>query len=144
VVVLVFLLAFGIDPMWTWLLFPFVLFGLFTITTAVSMIVSSLYPRYRDVGIIWGVAVTALFYATPVLYPIDHVSQKLRDIISLNPLAPLFEAARKWVIDPSAQGPVAATGGWARLMIPVGIFLAICAYAVWIFNRQAPRIAEEL
>lgn len=144
VVVCVFLFAFGIDPMWTWLLFPLVLAGLFTITTAVSMIVSSLYPRYRDVAIIWAVAVTALFYATPVLYPIDHVGQKLRDIITLNPLAPLFEAARKWVIDPSAEGPVAATGGWARFMIPVGLFLAICVFAVWIFSREAPRIAEEL
>jgi ABC-2 type transport system permease protein len=144
VVVWIFLLAFGIDPAWSWLLFPVVLGALFVITTAVSMIVSSLYPRYRDVGIIWTVAVTALFYATPVLYPIEHVSQKLRDVISLNPLAPIFEAARKWIIDPNAQGPVAATGGWARFMIPVAIYLAICVFGVWIFNREAPRIAEEL
>jgi ABC-2 type transport system permease protein len=144
VVVFIFILAFGIDPMWTWLLFPLILGAMFAITTAVSMIVASLYPRYRDVSIIWTVAVTALFYATPVLYPIDHVSKKLRDVISLNPLAPIFEAARKWIIDPNAPGPVAATGGWARLMIPVGIFLAVCVFAVWIFNREAPRIAEEL
>jgi ABC-2 type transport system permease protein len=144
VVVFIFILAFGIDPMWTWLLFPFVLGAMFVITTAVSMIVASLYPRYRDVGIIWTVAVTALFYATPVLYPIDHVSQKLRDVISLNPLAPIFEAARKWIIDPHAEGPVAATGGWARFMIPVSIYLAVCVFAVWVFNREAPRIAEEL
>ena len=144
VVVFIFILAFGIDPMWTWLLFPLILGAMFAITTAVSMIVASLYPRYRDVSIIWTVAVTALFYATPVLYPIDHVSKKLRDVISLNPLAPIFEAARKWIIDPNAPGPLAATGGWARLMIPVGIFLAVCVFAVWIFNREAPRIAEEL
>ena len=41
VVVFVFILAWGIDPTWTWLLFPVVLGLLFTLNTAVSMIVSS-------------------------------------------------------------------------------------------------------
>ena len=36
-------------------------------------ILAALYPRFRDTGIIWGVAATALFYATPVLYPLDIV-----------------------------------------------------------------------
>ena len=31
---------------------------------------------YRDVGIIWGVLATALFYASPVLYPIEIVPEK--------------------------------------------------------------------
>jgi ABC-2 type transport system permease protein len=144
VVVLVFMLAFGVTPMWTWLLFPLILWALFVLTTAVSMIVSCLYPRFRDVGIIWTVAVTALFYATPILYPIERVSPALRDVISLNPLAPIFEAARKWMIDPNAPSAAAATGGYARLMIPISIYVAICVFAVWIFAREAPRVAEEL
>ncbi len=37
------------------------------------MLLSCLYVRYRDVAIIWSVLATALFYATPVLYPIDIV-----------------------------------------------------------------------
>ena len=76
----VFLLASGIDPMWTWLLLPVVLALLTVFTTAVSMIVSALNPRFRDIGIIWSVAVTALFYATPVLYPLEIVSGKLRPV----------------------------------------------------------------
>ena len=48
--------------------------ALFVFTTAVSMIVSALYPRFRDVSIIWCVFALALFYATPVLYPIYVVS----------------------------------------------------------------------
>ena len=50
-----------------------------SLTIAVSMILSSLYPRFRDIGIIWGVAATALFYATPVLYPLEIVPGTLRD-----------------------------------------------------------------
>lgn len=144
VVVVVFLLAFGVTPMWTWLLFPVLLLALLVFTVAVSMIVSSLYPRFRDVGIIWTVASTALFYATPVLYPIGSVSERLREVIALNPLAPIFELLHKWVIDPAVAGPVELTGGYVRLLIPLAIYVATCVFAVFIFRREAPRIAEEL
>jgi ABC-2 type transport system permease protein len=144
VVVFVFILAFGVGPLWTWLLFPVLLALLITLTVAVSMIVASLYPRFRDMAIIWTVLSTVLFYGTPVLYPITVVPETLRHIIALNPLAPLFELARKWVIDPSAPGPAAAAGGAVWLIIPALIFVAVCVLAVWVFSREAPRIAEEL
>jgi ABC-2 type transport system permease protein len=145
VVVVIFILAFGVAPTWTWLLFPVVMALLVVITTAVSMIVASLYPRLRDIAIIWTVFSTALFYATPILYPVQAVKiGLLRDIILLNPLAPIFELARKWILQPSAPGPAAAAGGYAQLLAPLGIYIAICVLAVWIFQREAPRIAEQL
>jgi ABC-2 type transport system permease protein len=142
-VVLVFLLVGGISPKWTWLLLPLVLGLLLVLTTAVAVLLSALFPRFRDTGIIWGVAATALFYATPVLYPIEIVSGTLREIISLNPLAPLFELARKWVIDPDAPGPLAAAGSLS-LVVAAAIFVLVCVAAAWVFQREAPRIAEEL
>jgi ABC-2 type transport system permease protein len=146
VVVVIFLLAFGVTPMWTWLLLPVVLGLLIVLTTAVSMIVSALYPRFRDVSIIWMVLSTALFYATPVLYSVQNLAGQhtLREIILLNPLAPIFELARKWMVQSSAPGPVAAGGGYLQLLAPLAIYVAICVFAVWIFGREAPRIAEEL
>ena len=144
VVVFVFILAFGVAPTATWLLFPVVLTLLFVITTAVAMIVASLFPRFRDMAIIWSVLSTVLFYTTPVLYPLNVVPDTLRDLILLNPLAPLFELARMWIIDPSAPGPVAAAGGFVHLLPAIAIYAAVCGLAVWIFNREAPRIAEEL
>jgi ABC-2 type transport system permease protein len=143
-VAFVFILAFGVSPRWTWLLFPLVLLALFVITTAVSMTLSALYPRFRDIGVIWGVLAAALFYATPVLYPIQILPEGLRHVIALNPLSPIFELAQKWVINPDAMGPAAAAGGAVRLLVPIGIFLALCVFSVWIFNREAPKIAEEL
>jgi ABC-2 type transport system permease protein len=144
VVVFVFILAWGIAPTWSWLLFPVAIGALFVFTTAVSMIVSSLNPRFRDVGIIWAVLSTVLFYATPVLYPIEAVPEPLDDFLLLNPLTPIFEAARLWVIDPSAPGPATAAGGYDGLLAPAVIYFAVCVLAVWVFNREAPRIAEEL
>ena len=144
VVVFVFILVAGIAPTWTWLLFPLVLGALIVMAGAVSMIVSALFPRYRDTAIIWSVMVTALFYATPVLYPLEIVSGGLGRLLALNPLSPLFELGRKWVIDPDAPGPAAAAGGVGWLAVPVTLSVLTCVAAVWIFNREAPRIAEEL
>jgi ABC-2 type transport system permease protein len=143
VVVFAFLLAGGIAPTWTWLLLPLLLVLLLVLTAATAVLLSALYPRFRDTAIIWSVAATALFYATPVLYPIEIMTGTLRDIISLNPLAPLFELARKWVVDPDAPGPVAASGT-VTLAIAAAIYVLVCVTAAWVFRREAPRIAEEL
>lgn len=144
VVVLGFMLAFGITPRWTWLLFPVVLAALLVITAAVSMLLSALHPRFRDTGVIWGVAAMALFYATPVLYPIELVGGRVGELLALNPLSPLFELARKWMIDPDAPGPAAAAGAAEWLLVPAAIYVGVCVLALWVFNREAPRIAEAL
>lgn len=144
VVVFVFMLAYGVDPRWSWFgLVPIVL-AIGGLTVAVSMLVSALYPRFRDVSIIWSVATTALLYATPVLYPLEAVGPTMRDIIALNPLAPIFSLTRKWITDPGAPGPVDASGGWDRVLIAVAIYVVICVVGVWVFRREAPRIAEQL
>lgn len=143
-VVFAFILAFGIFPTWTWLLLPLVILAMFVFTTAVSMIVASLFPRFRDIAIIWSVFSTALFYATPVLYPLERVPHGLRDVVLLNPITSLLELSREWVIDPKATKLVDYAGGHAKLLIPVGVFVLVCVAAVWIFNREAPRIAEKL
>jgi ABC-2 type transport system permease protein len=144
VVVVIFMLALGVTPMWTWLLFPVIMLMLIVLTTAVSMIVASLYPRLRDIAIVWTVFSTVLFYATPILYTIQSVHGALRQVILINPLAPIFELARKWIIDPHALGPAAAAGGYSKLLAPVAIYVVVCVFAVWIFRREAPRIAEQL
>ena len=144
VAVFVFILIYGIDPMWTWLLLPVIVIPLLMLTSAVAMLVSSLYVRFRDVQPIWFVLSTILFYGTPVLYAIDTVPANAQRYVLFNPLAMLLEQARKWIIDPSARGCVEAIGGWKWAMVPLAIFIATCVLGLWVFNREAPVIAERL
>lgn len=145
IVTFVFLLVLGVSPAWTWLLLPAILLPMFVFTSAVAMILSALYPRFRDVGIIWGVLAMALFYGTPVLYPIYVVSHNFRDVIALNPLAPVFDVGQRWITEPKTPWPwEAIMGGPVRLAVSVGLYVTVCVFAVWIFRREAPRIAEEL
>jgi ABC-2 type transport system permease protein len=146
-IVLVFILAWGIDPMWTWLLYPFALAALFVLTTAASTALSVLYVRFRDVAIIWTVVAQVLLYATPILYPLGEkgiADPTVERILMLNPLGVIFEQIRVWVIEPGAPTAVEAAGGKLYLLPAAAIFVGTCAFAAWIFNREAPRIAEDL
>jgi ABC-2 type transport system permease protein len=128
---------------WTWLLLPFTLIPLIAFASAVAMLVSSLFVRFRDVAPIYMVFSTALFYATPVLYPIDSVPDEYQKFVLFSPLAMALEQTRKWVIDPTAPGAFQAIGpGW--WVVPIVIFFGTIGLAVWVFNREAPRIAERL
>jgi ABC-2 type transport system permease protein len=150
VIVLLFVLAWGVEPSWSWLLFPVALAALFVLTAAVSMALSVLYVRFRDVAIIWVVAAQMLFYATPILYPLGPSGLNepgIEKFLMINPLAVIFEQVRVWILhEPADVAPsaAAAAGGWENLLPAAAIYIGLCIFGVWIFNRDAPRIAEEL
>jgi ABC-2 type transport system permease protein len=144
VAALVLIIAIGVEPRWTWLLLPVILAALLVFTTGVSLALAALYPRFRDVDQIWAVASRALFYASPVIYPIEFVPESWRALVAANPLTPILEQARIWVIDPAAPSLAETAGSASALLIPVAIFVGACAVGFWLFEREAPRVAEEL
>lgn len=144
VVVLVFALALGVQVTVTWLLWPVVVGLLVLIAVPLAMLLSALYPRFRDLAIIWSVSITGLFYATPVLYPIEAVPTTLRRIEMWSPLGVVFVEARKWLIDPNAMGAVEAAGGVTGLLPAITLSFALAVSAVFVFWRLAPKVAEDL
>ncbi|MDX6634988.1 MAG: type transport system permease protein [Solirubrobacterales bacterium] len=145
VAVFIFILAYGVEPMWTWLLLPVILVLVFVITCAVSLLLSALNVRFRDIAIIWTVAATVLMYGTPIIYPITILeSSFLKDVLLGNPLTLIFEQARAWIIDPTAPGAVSVAGGWLNMLPAATIYVVTCVLGVWVFKREAPKIAERL
>jgi ABC-2 type transport system permease protein len=143
--VLVFVLATGVDPRPEWLLAVPLIAALVVLTLGVAMLLSALYPRYRDVRPIWEVVVQVIFYGSPILYAIEVVpDENFRQLIMLSPIASIIESWRHWVIDPSAPTAADAIGGAELLLIPAAIVIGIFALGLWVFARQAPRLAEEL
>ena len=144
IAVFAFILIYGVEPMWSWLLLPVLLVPLLMLTIALSMLLSSLYVRFRDMAIIWSVALTVLFYGTPILYPIEVRAERLTDARAVQPVAPIFVQARKWIIDPNAPSALSAAGSVSRLMVSIAVFALICILGVWVFRRESPRMAEAL
>ena len=142
-VTLGFVAVFGQGVLWTWLLVPIAFLALGVLTAGVALLLSTLFVRIRDVGQIWAVIARALFYASPILYPLERVPAQFQEIVALNPLAPIITQARIWVLHPDAPS-VVATVGWPALLGSVAIGIGICAAGLWLFVRQAPRTAELL
>jgi ABC-2 type transport system permease protein len=146
IVVLAFALASGVTPQWSWLQAPFLLAALAMLVTGLAMLLSALYVRYRDIRPIWEVVLQMLFYATPVIYAIEtlDISERLRQVLMFNPLAAILEQYRHAVIDPAAPTAAEMLGGTAWLLVPAGLTVAAVVVGWRVFDRAAPRIAEEL
>jgi ABC-2 type transport system permease protein len=146
IVVMLFMIIYGLSPRPTWLLLPVIAAAFFALACGVAMLLSSLYVRYRDVAPIWSVISQALFYASPVFITIEAIQKHglwATRFYMFNPLAAILEQARYWMIGNAPSTPQAMGGyGWA--LIPLAIAIAICALGYWKFSREAPRIAEEL
>jgi ABC-2 type transport system permease protein len=148
IVVLIFLLASGGSPRWTWLALPLLVLALALLALGLGMLLSALFVRYRDVEPIWDVVLQVLFYATPIFYTVDLLAEKggedVAHAVMGNPFATLVQEGRHLLIDPSHVSAAEAIGGYAWLLIPVGITAVIFAAGWRVFSRQAPRIAEDL
>lgn len=145
VAALVFLLVLGVEPALTWLLLPVLVLALVGFTSGVTLILSSLFVQFRDVRHLWAVLVRALLYALPVLYAIEQVpAGVLRWVVAINPLAPVFEQARVWIVDPAAPSAVEAAGSTELVALSLVLLVAIPLFGLWFFDRRAPRIAEAL
>jgi ABC-2 type transport system permease protein len=144
VAVFVFVFISGIEPRLDWVQVPLLIAMLVVFATGVTMLVSALYVRFRDMEPIWEVALQILFYASPILYVIDFVPENLRQVAASNPLATIFTQMRHALIDENAPTAPTVLGGWVELLIPVGITAGIFAVGFWVFARETPRIAENL
>jgi ABC-2 type transport system permease protein len=150
IVVFIFILASGVEPRWTWLELPVLVALLVVISTGVGMLLSALYVRYRDVQPIWEVISQILWYGTPILYTVQTASKhhlfgiSFARILVINPLGAIVTQARKALLDPNAPSAVRAIGGYPRLLLPLAIIGLLFALGLWFFNREAPRISENL
>jgi ABC-2 type transport system permease protein len=144
--VLVFVLATGVDPRLEWFALPLMLFPLGAFAGGVAMLLSALYVRFRDLKPIWEVIVQIAFYASPILYVAEMLPTLTLQhlVIWFNPLATILVQARHSLIDENAPNSWDAAGGFEYLFIPGAIVVALLAIGFWVFNREAPRIAEEL
>ena len=145
VVVGIFIALAGVPVTASWLwFFPLFLF-LLTLVTGLGMLLSALFVRYRDVQPIWDVLTLGLFYATPILYPLERVSEQWqRELLMMNPLAVIVQQMRHAFFDPSAPSAAAAAGAPWHLIFPIGATIVLFVLGFWVFNRSAPNVAEEL
>ncbi len=127
---------------WTFLLYPILLVLLLAFALGLGLVLSVGNVYFRDVGYLVGVALQLLFYATPIIYPLDIVPARVGGlpaaaIIRWNPLAQFASASRSLFY--SLEVPSAST-----CLYLVLVSVATLAVGWMIFDRASVNVAEEL
>ena len=143
-VVLVFALASGVRPRLSWLELPLLVVLLVALGTGVTLMLSSLYVRYRDTQAIWRVFERALFFVSPIFYTATQYPEAIREIAGMTPIVMILTEMRHAFIDPSAPSAADVVGGAPWLLVPIVLSVASFGLGMLVFNRQAPHIAERL
>ena len=143
VAVFIFAIATGVYPSWEWLELPVIITLVALFATGIGLLLSALFVRYRDVAPIWEVVTQMLFYCSPILYVATLVPDNYQEPFLMNPLAALLTEMRVAIVDGSAPHPWDLAGG-GLLLVPALIVAVSLALGYYVFNKQAPRIAEEL
>lgn len=104
-VLIVLIIANGIDPSWAWI--PGILF-LFVVQVAVlaglGTMLACINVFFRDTAPGLDSILTLLFYATPVIYPLSKVPADARPLMNLNPMVPLIEGWRTVFVNGDLPG----------------------------------------
>jgi ABC-2 type transport system permease protein len=153
ITVVVFTLANGLTPRWSWLEMIPIIFGFVVVGTGVGMLLSALYVRFRDIQPIWEVLLQAGYYLTPIMYLAGEYSSSnklsfggktLETVMLLNPMGAMLTQTGHVVIGGSHYPSVVAAGGYAALFGAIAVTLGLFALGAWVFTHEAPRISENL
>lgn len=141
VVLLVVLLVVGVPLGASLVLLPVILVAQLAFTIGISLLLASITVYFRDLEHLVTLAMTAWFYITPILYPLDpkllgHAGSLIA-ILRLNPLS--------WFLD--SQHAVLFYGRWPdpvlfTLMMSASALALVAGYGFFTWLR--PRIPEEI
>ena len=112
----------------------------------IGLVLSVIDVYFRDTEHFVGIAMMALFYSAPIVYPITYVPKTahvlgmtipLRTIYELNPLVTFVESYRNALYDLRFPpiGDLAYLVAWAVVLL---------AFGLWVFGKLDRRLAEEL
>jgi ABC-2 type transport system permease protein len=127
---------------WYSLLAPLFIIELYLLVLGISLLLSSLFVFYRDLGHIWDIFMQLLIYASAVIYPITLIPDHLRAWVLANPVAQIIEDTRRALVSNGIDWTGTIMQG--RYFVPFAIVAILLAAGFVVFNRLTPRFAEYL
>jgi lipopolysaccharide transport system permease protein len=110
-----------------WLFLPLILLIQIALVLGCGLIAAALNVFYRDVGSILPLVIQLWFYASPIIYPVTMVPERLQSIYFLNPMAGILEAYRAVLLHQTMPGNYLLYSG------VVSLILLLVGY--WLFKR---------
>jgi len=111
----------GIFPLLIWL---------FILTSGLSLMLSALNVKYRDVGFLIRAILPLWFYATPIVYTLELLPSNIQPLFYLNPVTAIIENFHKILLGIPINNPKMV---WISLIMTV-----FFSFVGWrIFNKES-------
>lgn len=153
-VVLIFCIFSGtVHFTWRVILLPLNFLELYILALGCALVLATLNVYFRDIQHIWEVAMQAFFYATPIIYPLSMIVDRLGSdagslvckIMLLSPPAQTIQDIRHNLIAPDTTPTVwNLIGSWWLRLIPVALTLVILCFGIYVFRKHSKKFAEVL
>ncbi len=148
-VVVVLALILGVEIQATMLLFPIFIAQILLFSLGLSLILSALFVKFRDISYIWEVVLQAGFYATPILYPVavnaNFITNELAlKALFMNPVAAAVQGARDSFVTDETLTISEVWGSSAAHLITIATITVFLLIGVMYFRRESKHFAENL
>lgn len=147
VVIILFSFFSGIAPNLGWLLVPFLILELYLLSLGLALLLGSVNIKYRDVQSIWEVLVQALFYAVPIIYPIQMVatySNFTAHLLMLNPIAQVIQDVRSLLVTDATLTSWEILPHFLLNFIPLFLVGLVFIAGIFVFKHKSKYFAEEI
>ena len=134
-----------LTPHLSWLLLIPLLLELYAFTLGVGLVLAALFVRFRDTSQVWELGAQLLFYASPIIIPVNFLPPWFQPIDFLNPFVQIMQDVRRVLIyDMPVTTASSVLGGRAGHLIPVVLALLVRVGGVVFFRRESPWFAERV
>lgn len=145
IVIAVFMVLNHVAVSWLLLWTPLIILELYIFGFGIALFLSAAFVKYRDVTYIWEVITQALFYLTPLLYPVSRLHWPIvREILFTSPLSQVIQSARYVVVTPKSYViSQAFHNSWA-IAIPIAITITCFVIGTLYFKAKSKTFAEDI
>lgn len=144
-VIAAFVAANRLTPHLSWLLVIPLLLELYAFTLGVGLFLAAAFVRFRDVSQVWELGVQLLFYASPIIIPVNFLPPWFQPIDFLNPFVQIMQDVRRALIyDMPVTTASNVLGGPLGHLVPIALALLVLAAGIVFFRREAPWFAERV
>jgi ABC-2 type transport system permease protein len=133
-----FLIYYQVTPTLSFFLFPVGVVLMTLFSTGLGLIAACANAVYRDVSYLITVFLRVIFYGSPVIYSLDMVPEKLRDLYLYNPLAVYLTMIRSGFV------PEAAHLGVGHIVVSVVAATVTFAGGLFVFARWERSVVKYL
>ena len=126
---------FGVFPTWTLVALPFYLLLTVLASLAVSLWLSALYVKYRDIAALIPLLTQVWMFASPVVYPISMIPQEWQGLYNINPMVGVIGGFRWALLGTPAPDP-------AFLALNILTIIVSLLFGMAYFNRMANTFAD--